>query len=323
MCTAVSCVFRNHYFGRNLDLDIHYKESVTITPRGFPWRYRHSNYTGAQFAIIGIATVEDGFPLYYEASNEAGLSIAGLHFPSNAYYPPPQRGKLNIASFELIPWLLTQFSTVSQVREHLKEINICNTQFNPKFTPTPLHWLVSDRAESITVEPLSDGVRVTPNPMGVLTNNPPFDYHLENINNYLNLTPQIPQNRFASQLGLIPYSLGMGGMGLPGDFSSASRFVRACFVKLNSTCPESDDACVAQMFHIFGSVAQYSGCVLTPDGYQRTIYTSCCNTDKGIFYYTTYSNPQINAVDMYKEDLDSQELKLFPLNNKLQISYHN
>lgn len=100
-------------------------------------------------------------------------------------------------------------------------------------------------------------------------------------------------NTFSDELVLNPYSRGMGGMGLPGDLSSQSRFVRVSFVKMNSLSGDSEEESVSQFFHILGSVDQQRGCCkLGEDKYEITLYTSCCNTDKGIYYYNTYDNHQ-------------------------------
>lgn len=305
MCTAVTFKTKSHYFGRNLDLDISYNESVTITPRNYPIRLRKMPELSTHFAMIGMATVIDGVPLYYDATNEKGLSIAALNFPDNAVYNPPTEGKYNITPFELIPWLLAQCTTVPEVRVLLENLNLTDIPFDPDFPLTPLHWLIADRNESITVESTAEGLRIYDNPIGILTNNPPFDYHLHNLSNYLNLTSEVPQNRFAPNTHLAPYSRGMGAIGLPGDLSSASRFVRAAFVKLNSVCGESETESVSQFFHILTSVEHPRGTVRLGEGkYQITVYSSCCNVDKGIYYYVTYGNRAIRGIDMHRINLD-------------------
>lgn len=313
MCTAISYLSGHHYFGRNLDLEYHYQESVTITPRYFPLHFRNTPSLEAHNAIIGIATVMDGYPLYYDAVNEHGLSIAALNFPGNAVYNKPINGKTNISAFELIPYLLANFCTTDNVNNAIKDVNITDIAFCDTLPPTPLHWIVADRNKCITIEQTSDGLQVYDNPVKVLTNNPPFSYHLQNLNNYLNLTAEEPVNRFGKKLDLTPSSRGMGGIGLPGDLSSMSRFVRAAFVLQNSSKENGDNA-ISQFFHILTSVEQQKGCVKIGDQFERTIYSSCCDTDRGIYYYTTYSGRQIAAVDMHKTDLNSASLASYPLN---------
>ena len=324
MCTAITYRTRDHYFGRTLDLEFSYNESVTVTPRNYPFSFRTLPALASHHAIIGMATVADGYPLYYEATNEHGLSMAGLNFPGNAHYFPPCEGKDNVTPFEFIPWILGQCKTLAEARTLLAKINLCDIPFSAEFPLSPLHWILADRDGAITVESVAEGLKIYENSVGVLTNNPHFDYHMTHLCDYLNLTHLPPENRFADGIDLPTYSRGMGAMGLPGDLSSASRFVRAAFVKLNSVSGESEDESVCQFFHILGAVGQQRGCVQMPDGrYEITVYTSCCNTDRGIFYYTTYENSRITAVDMHKENLDGNALVSYPLIKSSQILQQN
>lgn len=314
MCTAVSWKPGCHYFGRNLDLEYSYQEAVTITPRNFPLHFRALPSIERHYAIIGIATIADGYPLYYDAVNEKGLCIAGLNFPGLAHYSAPMDQKDNVASFELIPWILGQCASVSEVKDLLCKINITDTAFNDAFRPTPLHWIIADSDHCITVEAMEDGLHIHENPLGILTNNPPFDFHLYNLRNYMQVGAKQAENRFCPSYELTPYSNGMGGIGLPGDFSSASRFVKAAFVKLNSVAETSEGNAVSQFFHILSSVTMPKGSVVMPDDrHEITLYSSCCNADLGIYYYTTYYNSRVCAVNLHQEDLDGSQLISYPL----------
>ena len=324
MCTAVTYRTKSHYFGRNLDLEYSYNETVMVTPRNYPFHFRELPVMENHYAMIGMGYVSEGYPLYYDATNEKGLSIAGLNFPGNADYKPYTEGKDNIAPFELIPWILGQCASVSEAEDLLKRINIWNENFSSDLPVSPLHWIIADKERSITLESVKAGINVYDNPVGVLTNNPTFDYHLFNLNDYMHLTSEEPRNAFAEGLTLKTYSRGMGALGLPGDASSMSRFVRAAFVKMNSVSGESEAESVSQFFHILKSVEMQRGCVcLDPNVYEITIYSSCCNTDRGIYYYYTYDNSRINAVDMFREDLEGNKLIAYPLNKEQDISYQN
>ena len=323
MCTAVSYRANDHYFGRNLDLEYTYREEITVTPRNFPFPFRHTGRCDRHLAMIGMATVIDTYPLYYEATNEKGLSIAGLNFPGNAVYLPPQDGVINIAPFELIPYLLGRCEDTIQAESLLRKINLTDTPFSPQLPLTPLHWLISDTDRSIVVEPMDDGIHVYENPVGVLTNNPPFEFHLYNLRNHLNVSAQPAVNRF-SQQEIKPFSNGMGGIGLPGDYSSASRFVKAAFVKLNSLLSDSETEDVQQFFHILSAVEMPTGSVMIrPGEYEITQYSCCCNTDKGIYYYRTYNNSSITGIDMYREDLESSQPIRYPLKKTASIDIIN
>ena len=323
MCTAASYKTKDHYFGRNLDYEFSYGEQVTVTPRNYPFRFRRMGPMPSHYAMIGMAAVQDDCPLYFDATNEKGLSMAGLNFPGNADYKPLDPDRDNVGSFEFIPWILSQCATVAQAREKLARLNLWNEGFSPDLPPSPLHWMISDRDESIVVESVKDGLKVYDDPVGVMTNNPTFDYHLTNLANYMAVSRADPVNNMAPDLPLAPYSRGMGGLGIPGDLSSASRFVKAAFTRLNSRTGDSESESVSQFFHILGSVAQQKGCCQVAHGFEYTIYSSCCNTDRGIYYYTTYENSQITAVDMFREDLDGSGLVCYPLIQGQQIRMQN
>lgn len=313
MCTAISFKTKDHYFGRTLDLDYHYNESVVITPRNYPFSFRNGREIKNHLAIIGIATVIDDYPLYYEATNEKGLSIAGLNFPHNAHYFPVYENKENLAPFELIPWMLGQFTSVDEVKENLNKINIADINFNESFKNSPLHWLIADRDKSITVECVEEGLKIYDNPLGVMTNNPPFELQLKN---YKSTIGTLGKEEADPKIN----SKGLDAFGLPGDLSSPSRFAKVAFAKEKSVCRETEEESVTQFFHILGTVNTPRGFI--KDDYM-TVYTSCCNTDKGIYYYTTYGNSQISAVDMNKESLDSDTLVSYPLVTIQQMNMMN
>lgn len=323
MCTAATYRTKDHYFGRTLDYEHSYGEEVTVTPRNFPLCFRDWGVLERHHAIIGMAAVAKGYPLYFDGINERGLAMAGLNFVGYAHYRRPVEGKNNIAQFEFVPWILGQCATVAQARELMKNINLTDTPFHPELPPAQLHWIIADREEAITVESMADGLHIWDDPVGVLTNNPPFDRQMFRLNDFMHLSPKQPENTFSSELELTHYSRGMGALGLPGDLSSQSRFVRAAFVKTHSKSADTEEESVSQFFHILGSVDQQRGCCDVGGEYEITLYTSCCNTDKGIYYYTTYDNSRISAVDMHREDLDGKELKRYPLVRGAQILWQN
>mgnify|MGYP002516783555 FL=1 len=314
MCTAAAFKTKDFYFGRTLDNDCSYGEEIVITPRNYRMNFRCMGAVASHYAMIGMAHIEDGQPLYYEAVNEKGLGMAGLNFVGNASYKEEEEGRDNVASFEFIPWILGQCKEVGEAKALLGKINLTNAAFKETLPPAQLHWMISDRQSSLVVESVAEGLKVYENPVGILTNNPPFDEQMFRLNDYMHLSSKEPRNLFSDQIPLRTYSRGMGALGLPGDLSSQSRFVRAAFVKSNAVSGDSELESVSQFFHILGSVDQQKGCCDLGDGkYEVTIYTSCCNGDKGIYYYTTYGNHQITAIDMRKEDLDGEELLRYPV----------
>lgn len=324
MCTAATYKTKDFYFGRTLDYEFSYVDEVTVTPRNFPFHFRRAGDVPSHYAIIGMAYVVDGYPLYYDAVNEKGLCMAGLNFVGNAAYMDEREGKDNVTQFEFIPWILSQCASVAQARALLGKINLVKIPFSDELPLAQLHWMIADKREAVTVESMKDGLHVHDNPVGVLTNNPPFAEQMFALNNYMHLSVKNPQNHFSDKLPLHAYSRGMGAIGLPGDLSSQSRFVRVAFVRQNSVSADTEEAGVSQFFHILNSVDQQRGCCELDGGkYEITIFTSCCNADKGIYYYTTYDNHQITAVNMHHVDLDGVRLTKYPPIQREQVWMQN
>lgn len=324
MCTAVSCNLNSHYFGRNLDVEGNYGETIVITPRNFILKFRNEQEIKNHYAIIGIAKKQKGYPLYFDATNEKGLSMAALNFPGNAVYKPVLSGKVNLAPYELFLWILEKCKSVTEAEVELETVNIADLSFSPDLPNTTLHWIISDRERSITVESVRDGLKIYDNPVGILTNSPTFDIQLFNLNNYMTLSTHQPKNTFSENLNLKAYSFGMGGFGLPGDMSSMSRFVRAAFVSFNICRAKTEEESVSQFFHILGTVSQPKGCTrLENGGYEYTSYSTCCNTETGQFYYKTYENSRINCISLFSENLDGDALVSYPILRENDIYIQN
>ncbi len=324
MCTAITYKTKDSYFGRNLDLEYSYHETVTITPRNYPFNFRKINHNNHHYAIIGMAYVSDNYPLYYDAVNEKGLGMAGLNFPTNAYYHDLKEGLNNVAPFEFIPYVLCSCTTIEEVLELLDKTNIVNINFSDNLKASPLHWIIADKNRSITVESVESGLKVYENPMGVLTNNPEFPMQLFNLNNYMSLGIEPPVNNFSQKLNFDVYSRGMGALGLPGDLSSVSRFVKCTFTKMNSLSKDDEISSISQFFHILESVYQQRGCVhMGNNEYEITIYSSCVNQDNCVYYYKTYDNSNIHGVNLFKENLDSENLVNYNLVTEMQVTMQN
>lgn len=325
MCTSIAMTTHDFYFGRTLDLEDNFDERVVFTPRNYPINFRKAGTLRHHYAMLGMATVQDGYPLYAEAVNEKGLCIAGLNFPDNAYYPPEEQSdSANISPFELILWILGKCSSVKEARTLLENTHLIRIHFSETLPLSPLHWHIADRNCSIVLEPSKRGQELYDNPVGVMTNNPSFDFQMTNLCQYMNLVSGCPSNCFSKSAKLVPFGQGLGSFGLPGDFSPSSRFVKAAYLSLNSVCAEDEASSVSQLFHLLNSVSMVKGSVLTPeDACDMTIYSCCMNADKGIYYYTTYSNCQITAIDMHRENLNSRCLRKFPLCTAQQIHWAN
>ncbi len=320
MCTALTLTTSDTYFGRNLDLEYAYKEEIVVTPRRFPLTFRRLPSCEQHYAMIGTAYVPDGFPLYYDAVNEHGLAMAGLNFPRYAQYT--QTDGEAVAPFEVIPFVLSRCKSVTEACALLRSIPIVSMDYSEALSVTPLHWLISDATESVAVEPTNEGLRLTSNPVGVLTNSPPLDYHLTRLASFTTLTPHTPPENFAD-VAVPLYSRGMGSEGLPGGYSSAARFVRAAYTKGYAVCDGSEAQSVTQVFHILDSVAHPRGCVVMPDGRcEITVYSSCCNLRTGMYYYKTYNGSQMHAASLCDVNLDERILFRHPMEDTFAVTPH-
>ncbi len=321
MCTALSIEDKLHLFGRTLDLECSFGEQVVIAPRNFRLSFLYEKGFSSHPALLGTAHISGGFPLYYDAVNESGLAIAALNFPDNAVYLDRRDGMHNIASYELIPWVLCNCDTLSSALDLLNTTNVTPDSFGDSLPATPLHWLLSDKHGSATIEPTSDGLKIYENPFGVLSNSPDYPYHFTRVSDFMQLGSKPPQNSIFPSCDLTPYSRGMGAMGLPGDFSSSSRFVRAVFAKSKTvTATDTPLEQISRFFHVMDTVSQPLGCAVTEDGRPiYTVYTSCIDTANPTYYFTTYGCRRIRAVNLDSSVLESSSLISFPMNTNEDV----
>ena len=298
MCTAIAGNERSRYFGRNLDIEYDLQRSLISVPTGVKLRSRHQGEIERRCAFVGVGMIKDSFPLLFDGMNEYGIAVAALSFIGNAEYARFPTGSVNIASYELIPYVLSTCKSMSDVSAFLDEVCITDDAFAPDMPPSDLHWMISDGEKSIVAESVSDGMRYYPNPVGVLTNNPSFPSQLQNLSYYMRLTPDEPENSFCQGVKIERNSYGLGAVGLPGDCSSQSRFVRCSFVKLNADMDTSPELKISQLFHILSSCEMTKGCVRIKERREYTHYSCVMDTEKRIYYLRTYGSGRICSFDL-------------------------
>ena len=311
MCTAVVYKTKDHYFGRNLDLEYSYHETVTITPRNYYFKFRNTEDMKTHYAIIGMAYVVDSYPLYYDATNEKGLSVAALNFPDNAVYQEIKDDKINVASYELIAWILSRFSSVDEVLKVAGEVNITNQSFNEELPVSPLHFMIADKKKSIVLEPMTMGLMVYDNPVNVLTNNPPFLSMLDYLSNFISLDTEEITERTLGNTSIRSGTRGLGAVGLPGDLTSPSRFVRASFIKSHITAKESKESEISAAFHVLSSVEQQRGLVKVGLSFEYTAYSAVIDMQSATYYYRTYDGCSTKSISLRTLNLDSDSLIAF------------
>lgn len=321
MCTAIYDNIGRALLGRTLDYECSFGEMVVVTPRQFELTFKHKDTIKEHLAIIGMAHISNNTPLYYDAMNEAGVCIVALNFPKYAsYITKPQRGDL-LTSYEVIPYLLSQATSARRARELIEGASITSESFSAELTPTPLHWMVSDKEDCFVIEQTQFGLFVYENRVGVLTNSPDFPFQMTNLSQYASLSSKTKENTLCKDVTLEGFSRGMGAFGLPGDFSSTSRFVRAVFARHSSLPFEND---ISRFFHIMDTVSVPYGAVICENGKPAyTIYTSLMDTEGLVYYFHTHKNRSIRAVKLKNVNLDGTIPSAYSVAQEEHIFFNN
>ncbi len=310
MCTSIAWKNGDFYIGRNMDISFDFDRKIVVVPRNYPFEFKEMPTIESHYAIMGAAMVVNNYPLFAEAVNEKGLYMAGLNFPQMAKYNKSMESKDNLSVIEIIPYILCNASNLCEAKDILSKINITDTPFMPSLPIPTLHFIISDKNSSIVIECTKTGMNIHENKTGVMTNNPTFDIHMHNLNNYMHLSNKNPENKMTDEFELNHYCMGLGALGLPGDYSSQSRFVKAYFLKANAVADHNEASSIAQMFHMLSAVSMVRGSVMEGENYDITVYSCCINADKGIYYFKTYGSSAVSAVYMKNDNLNSDELIL-------------
>lgn len=306
MCTALFYGVGGGYMGRTLDLEYGYGEQVTVTPRG---------YLGNRYGMVGMAAVVDGYPLYFDGVNEAGLAVAALNFPFSARYAPADTAGATVAVHELIPTLLGRCGSVDQAVSLLRGVVLCDRPFSDRYPTARLHWMVADAGRCVVVESTEDGLHVYENPARVLTNEPPFPHQLTHLSHFGHLSPA-PPNGWQD-----PVSRGGGTVGLPGDCTAPARFVRGAYGAAHAA-PVGD--AVAQVFRLMAAAAVPAGWVRTEDGRAvYTRYTACMDLRQRAYVYNVYGCHRLRGVTLRPAVLNKTELTTYPLPEQEDIWWQN
>lgn len=312
MCTAIR--FNgdngNMYFGRNLDWSSSYGEHAIITPTGYRPKSPFGAIDAIRHAVIGMGIIQEDAPLYFDCANDAGLAVAGLNFPGyTSYAPAPAEGKTSIAAYEFPFWIAACFESVDQVEEALRSTVIVDKPINDLYPSSMLHWIIGDAKRSIVVEHTLQGPEIFPNRLDVLANQPGFAWHAENVRNYLNVTPEVPRPLSWGSAELTAYGSGGGMRGLPGDYSSPSRFVRAAYLNAHYPQQATEADNVSRLFHTLGGAAMVDGAARMADGtFERTIYTSGFSARTLTYHYADYDNPAIRSISLADYETSGDKL---------------
>ncbi len=302
MCTAIQIPpalgAAPFFFGRTLDLEYHHREAVTLIPRACPMPRPDGDVLRTHPALLGMAYMAEGYPLFYDGMNEYGVCAAGLAFSGCCAYGAPDGGgfaRRRLPPWALIPDVLLHCRTAEEAAERLRGTVLCDVPFIPSLQNQPMHWLIADRETAWAAEPDFAGVlRIIRNPLGVLTNAPPLDYQLDRQRDYAYLTPDAPTDA---------YTRGMGSAGLPGGWTSPARFAQAAYLR-RTMRPQTPTA----VFSMLDAVSVPRGAVRTEHGEEVvTVYAACMEPEAFAYHAVTeYSRTPLSVCPEIAERLGEE-----------------
>ena len=320
MCTALSLISKQNemFFGRTMDFSYELNPEVYIMPNNYKWHsITSSEIIENKYKFIGTGQ-NIGKVVFADGMNEKGLGVAVLYFPGYAYFDTEKRtSKKTLANLEIVSYLLGNCDSVDDVIHMLPSIQIIGVEDSITSTIAPLHWIVSDKSgNTITIEKTQNGMEILNNPIGVLTNSPNLSWHLTNLRNYMETSPYQLEEIKWDNFTLKPFGQAGGTFGLPGDYTSPSRFIRMAYEKSFLILPETREETLISCFHLMKTVSIPKGIVATNKGtLDYTQYTVFMNLTTGDYFFNTYENPEIRAANI-NDSILAQPLSLGKLKTK-------
>lgn len=313
-------------YGRTLEFGKELNSQIVVIPRNYHYDGMTPNHQQGlswttRYASVGTNGSE--LPDVIDGVNEKGLAVGLFYFPGYAEYQPVAAADypVTIAPWQLGSWILGNFASVAEVKQHIHDIKVADVVLPAWGITPPLHYIVADKTgKSIVLEYVNGQLNVYDDPIGVLTNAPDFSWHLTNLRNYIHLSSENVNGIDVDNLKLTPTGQGSGMMGLPGDFTPPSRFIRA-FV-LSRYAMQTDDAIttVGQVFHILnqfdipkGAIQQSSNGHIT---YNYTQWTSAADLTHSIYYIHTENDRRVRYIDLNKQDLNAKQIVYIPLDQQ-------
>ena len=331
-CTGITLktVDKKNIVARTMEWGTFFLDSkLTVIPRNYPYvgstpDGNNGKKWNSKYGVLGISFTDEIIIL--EGMNEAGLSLGTFYFPGYASYEPynKRNSRKSLSVTQLGSYILSQFATVDEVKNGLKNISVNGQKLEVLGIIPPAHWRVVDKkGNCMIIEYTNNGrLDIYDSKTGVFTNAPTYDWHMTNLNNYVNLRVGSASPINVRGVELKPFGAGSGLLGIPGDFTPPSRFVRA--VALSSTTPPLKDAYAGmnQAFTILNNFEIPIGVMYSKgkatDIPSETQWTSVSNVSDLLFYYTTNYNRQIRMVDLKKIKFDGNKTTSRPLDLELK-----
>lgn len=320
-CTGIKLVAKDGTIvsGRTLEFGIKIDADIAVIPRGHAFFGSTPQGKGlayrSKYAAVGAMAFNT--PALMDGLNEKGLSVGTFYFPGYAGYSAitADNQQRALSPVEFPHWILTQFATIDEVKTALPQVVIAPT-VSPGWgsTPPPFHYLVTDKeGNGLVIEPMEGKFFVYDNKIGTFTNSPTFDWHMTNLRNFINLTPFNTKPITIDGIELTSFGQGGGMVGLPGDFTPPSRFIRAVIFSTTAIPAENSREAVTQAFHILnqfdipiGSARALVDGTTYSDSTQITVVR---DPQTLRYYFKTYDDQGIKMVDLKRFDLDSQKIK--------------
>lgn len=286
------------------------QELQSLTPSGMDGVRFKSKY-----GFVGLAVEQKEFMV--EGVNEKGLSAGLFYFPNYGKYQPfdQMEKDKSLADFQVVSYVLAKCSSINDVKRELEKVRIIN--IDPR--SSTVHWRFTEPSgRQVVLEIVNEVMHFYENPLGVLTNSPGIEWHWTNLNNYINLQPgNAPEHSFGP-LAMKSFGHGSGMLGLPGDFTPPSRFVRAAFFQLTAPQQPNAEGCVFQAFHLLNNFDIPAGTELpmgkaSVDLPSATQFTVATDTGNRMIYYRTMYNSTIRCIDLKGIDFSQVKYQSYPL----------
>ena len=317
-------------YGRTMEFGLDLQSQLIVVPRklaltgtgpdgsagsGLAWT--------TKYGVAGANGI--GLPIVVDGINEAGLAGGLLYLPNVAVYQdvPPGEARKSVASYELLLYVLTNFATVAEAKAGIPKIKVNRSSQAVFKMPVPVHMTLHDATgASIVVEYVGGTLHIHDNPTTVMTNAPTFDWHITNLNNYLNLSLTDPAPKKIGTMEFAPPSTGTGMLGLPGDMSSPSRFVRAFIYARSAPIAKTSSEAVGVAFHILNNFDIPPGTIRTQAGsnagggvagIETTEWMAVSDLKNRRYYIRTYAGHETRMFDLMKAKLDAPTITYISL----------
>ncbi|MEG6508050.1 choloylglycine hydrolase family protein [Methyloligella sp. 2.7D] len=316
-------------YGRTMEYAVPLKSEIVVVPRGYEYEAATESGKGgwtwkAKYAATGMNAVDT--PFIVDGMNEKGLTGGMLYFPGYVGYVPADKADAEKAMgpWQFLSWALTNFATTDEVKKALANIQLADFPLPFKIgsvTSLPLHYTLHDTdGNSIVIEPVDGKLKVYDNPLGVMTNAPGFDWHLTNLKNYVKLSPvNVPPLKIDGE-SIASFGQGSGMLGVPGDPTPPSRFIRALGYAISAQVQPDTDSGVRMAEHIVNNFDIPAGFVQEGKGVNEITEWSTVADMTGLrYYFKTEDYQALREVDLKDFDLDAKEMVSIPVDQSYEI----